>query len=327
MSDEIPVIDISGLSGGSMKAVEAVADGIAKACRTVGFFYISNHGVPLALQKDIFEATKRFHSLPLEEKMKIKRNAGHRGYSPIAASKTILSSRFEPAKTANQREIFNIRHEVDESAPDYDPTVKLQGPNQWPEDAWFKNIVSSYNAEMLRLGMSLLAPVSVALGKEPDFLEKFFAPPTTNLVLIHYPPAPQVQDGAFGINPHTDYGFLTILAQDDVGGLEVQGLSDEWIDATPIPNTFVINIGDVLQRWTNDQFRSNAHKVINRNPTRDRYSVGFFFDPNMKTEVNPLQDVGGVSSSKSYESFVFGDYFANRLDTNYPLAGLKKETA
>lgn len=324
MTDRIPVIDIGDVRGGSEVRLERLAKQIEAACRGVGFLYIANHGIDRQLRDDLFTATKKFHALPLEEKMKLKRNSAHRGYSPFAASKTTVSSRFEPAKAPNQREIFNVRNEVDVNGPDYDPSMQLQGVNQWPDDLWFKQVVQKYDRAMLNLGMSLLPAFSLAMGKPKDFLAGFFKPATTNLVLIHYPPAPQIQDGAFGISPHTDYGFLTILAQDDVGGLEVQGLDGKWIDATPLPDTFVINIGDVLARWTNDQFCSTAHRVINRNPMRDRYSVGYFFDPDLKTVVTPLKDIGGQASRADYQSFVYGDYFAGRLNTNYPLAGLEK---
>lgn len=177
--------------------------------------------------------------------------------------------------------------------------------------------MSSYNKAVTNLGMSLLPILSRAMGKQEDFLDFAFNPPSTTLALLHYSPMPKADADHFGSAPHTDYGFLTILAQDDVGGLEVQDHDGSWISAPPISDTYVVNIGDILARWTNDKFRSTPHRVRNRDPERDRYSVPFFFDPNLAAEIKVIEGFEDAESATKFPPVRFGDYFANRLNLNY----------
>ena len=252
VQSELPVIDVSCLwSGGSDKAVVALGEQIQAACRSAGFFYIVRHGVDPVLIADAFEANRRFHALPLEEKLRIKLNRWHRGYQAFAGSTLVSSARFAPARHPNQLESFFLRHEVDPGDPSYrvDP---LQGPNQWPDDPAFQVTVRRYDAAMLDAGMRLLRGFSTAIGEAPDFFGKFFVPATTALRLIHYPPAPAERPAdLYGAHPHTDYGFLTILCQDTAGGLEVRRQDGTWLKAPPISGTWVVNVADMLSRWTN----------------------------------------------------------------------------
>ncbi len=317
-SPEIPIIDVSQLIQNPGPApYEAVAKEIYNACTTVGFFYLTGHGIAPELIADIFEANRRFHAKPLEEKLKIKQNRWHRGYQAFASSTLKSSARFEAAKHPNQLESFFMRHEVDPSDTDYERR-SLQGPNQWPDDEWFVDVVRRYNDAAQDLGFKLLPAMSVAVGEDSNYFTKLFTPATTTLRLIHYPPAPAARpEDLFGIHPHTDYGFLTILAQDSVGGLQVQRLDGSWIDAPYIENSFICNIGDVFARWTNDGFNSTPHRVINKSGNRDRYSVPMFFDPNLDTVIETLPKFAHLQHGK-YEPIKFGDYFTLRLDTNYP---------
>ena len=315
---EIPLIDIASLlQDGSDAAVAAIAGQIEKAARGTGFFYVSGHGVAAEVVEAAFDANRRFHALPLEEKMKIKRNAWHRGYSPIGVSTLKSSARFEAAKRPNQLEAVSVRHEVDPSHPDYEKK-DLQGPNAWPEQPWFKPAIQRYDAALHALAQKLLHPFAVAVGERRDFFDSYFRPATSNLRVIHYPPgAPRRPEDLFGIHPHTDYGFMTILAQDDVGGLQVRRVDGTWIDAVYIPETFIINVGDILARWTNDVFNSTPHRVISPAESRDRYSIGYFFDPRLDAEIRCLPRFQQAEPSK-YEPIRYGDYFAMRLDLNHP---------
>ena len=144
------------------------------------------------------------------------------------------------------------------------------------------------------------------------------SPPATALRLIHYPPSPKTApEDLFGIHPHTDCGFLTIPAQDDVGGLQVRTVAGDWIDVPYRPECFVLNIGDILARWTSGRFNSTPHRVINKSDQRSRYSIGMFFDPNLETVVEPLPQFA-ESGAAVAEPIRYGDYFAMRLDANYP---------
>jgi len=316
---EIPVIDIGGLFGGDRAAaVRAIARQVQGACQMSGFFYIANHGIPRELIAAVFEADRTFHARPLAEKLKIKLNQWHRGYQAFATSTLKSSARFAPAKHPNQLESYLLRHEVSPDHPDFRSKV-LMGPNQWPDDPQFKTVVQRYDQAVRDLGHRLLPVFSVAVGEAPDFFARFFDPASTATRLIHYPPAPATRpDDLFGIHPHTDYGFLTILAQDDVGGLEVRRIDGSWIPAVPIPDTFVVNIGDILARWTNDRFNSTPHRVINSSNYRDRYSVAMFFDPNIDAWISCLPRFASPESPAKYPAIRYGEYYQTRLDANYP---------
>lgn len=315
---DILVIDVANLiRDRSLAAHERVAADIFDACVNVGFFYLSGHGVDEALIADAFEANRRFHARPLEEKLALKQNKWHRGYQSFASSTLVSSARFDAARLPNQMESFFVRHEVAPTDPAFERRP-LQGPNRWPDDPWFVDVVRRYDAATRGLGMALLPAFSIAVGEAPEFFTSLFSPPATALRLIHYPPAdrPRTED-LFGIHPHTDYGFLTILAQDDVGGLQIRTADGAWIDAPYRPDCFILNIGDILARWTNGRFNSTPHRVVNHAAGLDRYSIGMFFDPNLDTIVEPLPRVAGAEPGE-HAAIRYGDYFAMRLDANYP---------
>jgi isopenicillin N synthase-like dioxygenase len=310
---ELPVIDVAPLRAGAPGALETLGVQVAEACTQVGFLYVTGHGVDAGLLADAFEANRRFHARPLAEKLAIKLNRFHRGYQVLGGSTLTASARFEPATAPNQLESFFLRHEVDPDAPASD--LPLHGPNQWPDDPAFVATVRAYDDSIRAFAQSLLPVFSVAVGEDPGYFGARFAPPATALRLIHYPPA--LAGAPFGAHPHTDYGFLTILAQDAAGGLEVQTMTGDWIAAQPRPDTFVLNIGDILARWTNDCFRSTAHRVRNPSSSRSRYSVAYFFDPNLRTRIESLPRFIRDRPS-AYAPIRYGDYFGGRLDTNYP---------
>ena len=325
---EIPVVDIGELvRTGSDAAVAAVAAQIRAACCGSGFFYLSNHGVPAAVVADALAANRSFHAKPLEEKLKLKRNAWHRGYVAVGDNIAKASARFAAARLPNQLASFNARHEVSPDHPDY-KRKPLQGPNEWPDDAAFKAAFMRYNTAVCDLGLKLLHPVSVAVGERRDFFGRYFAPPSTNLRMLHYPPAPPMRpEDQFGIHPHTDYGFLTILTQDRVGGLQVRRPDGSWIDAPWIPDTFVVNVGDMLARWTNDHFNSTPHRVISPPVSVDRYSMALFFDPNIDAHISTLPQFVASGEAPKYEPINYGEYYARSLDTNFQRAGVPAQPA
>jgi isopenicillin N synthase-like dioxygenase len=314
----LPIVDVGGLWREASDAeLSALGKQVFDACRSTGFFYIVNHGVPRDLVAQAFAANRRFHALPLEEKLGIKLNRWHRGYQALGGSTLVSSARFAPARHPNQLESFFLRHEVDPVDASF-MVRPLQGPNQWPDDAAFRDSVSRYDWTMRDTGMRLLKVFSTAIGERPDFFAERFAPPTTALRLIHYPPAPVDRpDDLYGAHPHTDYGFLTILAQDDIGGLEVRRPDGGWMPVPFMPDSFIVNIGDILARWTNDGFNSTPHRVINRSPDKGRYSIGYFFDPSLDAEISTLPRFRESAPSEKYEPVRYADYFNGRLDANY----------
>ncbi|MSQ54549.1 MAG: isopenicillin N synthase family oxygenase [Betaproteobacteria bacterium] len=318
MAASIPTLDIGILgASGPAGALELLAQGIRDASESAGFFYVVNHGVPAHVVEDAFAANRRFHAWPQERKDALRQNRWHRGYMGYGDAKLASSARFAAAQRPNRMESFILRHEVAPEHPDALAGKPLQGPNQWPDDPWIAGALRRYDAALSDLGMRLLPALSVAAGEAPGFFAPFFRPPATALRLIHYPPSPPDRpEDLYGSHPHTDYGFLTVLAQDDVGGLEVQAHDGRWIPAPSVADTFVINIGDAFGRWTNDAFRSTPHRVINPSQERDRYSVAYFFDPNLDARIECLERFRRDAPAK-YAPVRFGEYFAGRLDANY----------
>lgn len=306
----IPVID---LRAPEVRRGEIVAS-LRAAYTDVGFAYLEGHGVDPALVESTFVASRRFHALPLEEKLALRVNEWHRGYLPFAES-TIVASTIERATKPNRSESLMVMHEAD---PD-DPTRQedpLAGPNQWPELAGFRDAIEAYERAVRAIARTLVELFEEALGARPGELTERFAAPTTFLRLLHYPPQePDAEDG-FGSAPHTDYGFVTILAQDDAGGLQVRTPDGAaWIDAPPRAGAFVLNVGDVGARWSNDRLRSTPHRVLNRTG-RDRYSIPYFFDPGATADLAPLACCVG-SDGPRYESVTYGEYLMGKLDANH----------
>lgn len=319
-SHEIPIIDIGRLTGkAGAEGIDAVARQIRDACVNYGFFYISDHGVSEQLITEAIAANQTFHARPLAEKLKLRLNQWHRGFEPFAASTLLSSTRFEPAKQADQLESYVVRQEVSPDDPGY-CKKELMGPNLWPDDPAFRDVAERYDAALRDLGLRLLPAFSVAVGEGPTFFSDLMVPATTAMRMIHYSPSPKSSPAdLYGIQPHTDYGFITILAQDDVGGLEVRRVDGSWIDARPVSGTFIVNIGDILARWTNDVFNSTPHRVINRSDQRSRYSIAMFFDPHVDTAVHCLDGFKDDAAPSKYDAVRYGDYLLGRLNTNHPI--------
>ena len=231
--------------------------------------------MPDELVQRVFAASARFHALPLEDKMRLTLNSNHRGYIPINTS-TDVNSSLAQVSHPNQSASFMVMREDSADAEPFREKHYLAGANQWPELPWFREEVMAYNNAMSSLALKLVRLVFRSLGAEEQILEAFDTP-TTWLRLLHYPSfgadqeisAQQLaREGIYGSAPHTDFGCLTLLAQDDVGGLQVlspkrEGDSNEWIDVPCMHGSFVVNVGDMLHRWSNGLLRSTPHRVIN----------------------------------------------------------------
>jgi isopenicillin N synthase-like dioxygenase len=314
---EIPILDVSDLYTDDPARVAGIARILRSHLETVGFLYVSGHRVPPGSVEAVREQAKRFHAEPLEEKMKLKIDRNFRGYLGINTS-TIVTSSVATVTKPNQSESLMIMHEVAADDPDALAGKPLQGPNQWPDETYlpgFRKTIETYVTEMTDLARRMVEAIAISLGMPADSLNSYFEKPTIFLRLLHYPTQP-AEDGLYGSAPHTDYGFITLLAQDDVGGLEVKNRAEQWVPAPPVPNTFVMNVGDILARWSNDLFVSTPHRVINRSG-RERYSQPFFFDPSMEALIKALPPTVPAGSTPKYEPVVYGDYLMERIDKNY----------
>ena len=315
MSD-VPIIDLASLR--TEEGLQEISAKIRTACKGPGFFMVSNHGIDEELISAVFSANQWFHNLSLADKNAIKLNHWHRGYQGFATSTLVSSARFAPVSTANKLASLFVRQEVSSEDPNY-LTGALQGPNQWPDDPNFREVVTQYNNTVRAFGHRLLPAFALAVGEAADFFQPYFYNATTALRLIHYPSAEDFSSyDALGIQPHTDYGFLTILAQDQVCGLEIQLPDGGWIPLPYVPGALIINIGDALARWTNDNFNSTPHRVVSPSSGVDRYSVAMFFDPDVGAVIRCLSQFIDIDHPENYSAIQFGNYIEERLNKNYP---------
>jgi isopenicillin N synthase-like dioxygenase len=300
----LPIIDLAGATE------DVLACQLDQAFTDIGFCYFRGIGVDQMLVTGVFEASKRFHAMPSAKKDAVAMNRFHRGYM---ASKTSIIQTSSVAKVTrpNDSESFMLMHEVPETDPRFGRP--LDGPNLWPDLPGFREPVEAYERAMRAFCHRLLKPMALALGLPREWFMPYFEYPTTFLRLLHYPPhAEDAPDDAFGSAPHTDYGFITILCQDAQGGLEVRRKDGTWLAAPPVEGTWVVNVADMLSRWTNGRWQSTPHRVKNLSGG-DRYSCPYFFDMSMDSVVEVVPTAG----TPEYPPVRYGDYLIERLDKNY----------
>jgi isopenicillin N synthase-like dioxygenase len=304
--DEVPILDLAPLLDGG--ALEPLAAKLRHACETIGFFYVANHGIPASVVGGVFEATRRYFDLPLEQRMPhLMDERFRRGLMPQGINQ-------HPGYAPDIKESYEIGVDLPLDDPDVKAGLPLHGPNRWPEDCpWLRPAAETYFNETTALGVRLLKVCAVSLGMGPEYFLQYCTKPMVQMRLFHYPPEPPIPDDkAFGVAPHSDYGMITLLAQDPIGGLELLKRDGEWIGAPFIPGTLVINIGDLFQRWTNDIYRSNLHRVINRTG-KERYSIPTFFNLDYNAMVTCLPTCQSPERPAKYEPIKSGDYLLSRF--------------
>jgi isopenicillin N synthase-like dioxygenase len=283
-------VDITGLRSPDRAERERVAADIGKAAREVGFLYVSGTGIDQALFDRMLAATKTFFALPVEEKMRsyIGLSTCHRGYVPVGE---------EGVETGmpDLKEAFDTALDLPADDPDHLAGNPMLGPNVWPDVDGFAEAVTEYYQAVLDLGHQLLWAFAVALGEDPDTFTQHATKTPSQLRLVHYPYNPDAED-VLGIGAHTDYECFTLL-KPTAPGLEVLNGAGEWVDVPPVPDAFVVNIGDLLELWTNGTYVATSHRV--RKVKEERYSFPLFFNVDYHTEVKPLpQFIAGDGPSR-----------------------------
>jgi isopenicillin N synthase-like dioxygenase len=313
---DIPGLDLGPYLRGESGALDALAAEMRDVCENVGFFYIDSHGLPQATIDRAFAASRRFHDLPLERKMEIPLDMNNVGYMPVNASMQ-RHSKVEVAKKPNYNASFFCKRDRTPDDPDVIAKRPFRGLNQWPRDlAGFREDVMAYAAEAEALGMRLLPVVARALDLSPDFFSPFFNPAQFALRMLHYPPRDEAIPEQFGTGAHTDGGFLTLLVQNGVGGLQIRRTDGTWIDAPVLPGKFLVNTGDMMKRWTNDRFLSTPHRVLNTSGV-ERYSMAFFFDPHLDRVLECLPTCLKPGDAPKYSPITYGQYLEEFLNANY----------
>jgi isopenicillin N synthase-like dioxygenase len=269
-----PIVSLAGMRSAHASDRAEVAAAFRAACLDKGFLYIVDHGISPDLIGSVFAQTKRFFALPLERKLEVDMDFSpyHRGYEKLRGQT------LESGTPPDVKEGFYLGNELPADDPRVIAKMFAHGPNQWPKNLpGFRETLDAYFAEMEKLCRLTMRALALALDLQEDFFEHFCDDAVQNLKILHYPPqAANPHPDEKGCGAHTDWGAITYLLQDDVGGLQVWDTQRGWIDAPPVPGAFVLNLGDLIARWTNDRFRSTLHRVINASG-RERYSVPFFF--------------------------------------------------
>jgi isopenicillin N synthase-like dioxygenase len=312
---QIPIIDIAPFASPDPADRMGVARAWDEAFSTIGFALIAGHGISEALAAEVHAVTRAFFDRPLDEKMALHGPPGL-GYEAFQAAK-LAQSKAGGTAQADLVEALMIQ------GPEWDRLDAMPAgapANLWPRNpARFRQVIGAYVAEAFALGQTLMRISAVALGLEEGFVGTYYNRMMHNLRLAYYPdqPVPPLP-GQFRNGPHTDFTGFTILRQDAApGGLQVLRPDKDWIDVPPVPGTLVINAGDLLQRWTNDRWRSNLHRVVN--PDRSltgstaRLSIVMFTGPNPDAVVECLPTCSGLSNPLRYGPVVAQDYLMQKI--------------
>ena len=314
---QIPVIDFGPAFAGEPGALHTVAAAARHACENVGFFYALNHGVSEALIDRAFAASRQFHALPLADKLKLRLDENNIGYLPLNASVQGAST-VHKATRPNQNESFFVSHDRGPEHPDVIAGKPLRGRNQWPDGtAGLRRDMMAYFRALGAMCDRMLPVFAVALDMPADFFAPFFANEGhANLRFLHYPPQEDGEDNLFGQAPHTDNSFMTALARIDVPGLAVRLPQGEWLAPPIIPGTFLINLGNMMRRWSNDRFLSTPHGVLNDSGT-DRYSIAYFHSPNPDSVIECLPSCVSADNPARYPPAVYRDLVLEFYRANY----------
>lgn len=301
--DTIPRIDIAALAGADAKARLAVAQHVGRACRDIGFFVITGHGVPAGTMESAFAAAHAVFALPPQAKraLAIARHGNNRGYVGLGVEA------LDEATAPDLKEAYNLVW-TDEA---------MRPPNVWPPINGWRAQAQAYFDAVLAVGRRLHRAFALDLGLAEDFFDDKLDQPQATLRLLHYPAhfGADAPPGRAGAGAHTDYGNVTLLATDGVAGLQVRRRDGGWIDVPALPGAFVCNIGDCLMRWSNDVYLSTPHRVLP--PARERYSVAFFLDPNPDALVSAIPSCVPPGTQPRHAPVTAGEYLRQRLAATY----------
>jgi isopenicillin N synthase-like dioxygenase len=314
--ESIPILDLGPYLAGEPDADLRLAGELRRACEEIGFYFITNHGVPQSLIDAAFAETARFHAQPLADKTALLINDHMIGYLPVGYS-TFRSSNINRNTKHDLNEALFIRRERTPDDPDVVSGKRWRGLNQWPAGLpGFRDTMLRYFRTMEALGQRLLPVYALALDLPRDYFLSWFEGAHINLRLSHYPANASAEDNQFGIAPHADAGFLTMLPQSAVPGLEIRTASGRWLAAPPLPGSYLVNTGDTLNRWTNGRFLSTPHRASNTSD-RERYAMPFFYDPNTDTMIECLPTCQGPDNPPKYPPQTYGDFYAWFIARNY----------
>ena len=301
VASTIPLLDVAPYLAGEPGARERLGAELRWAFEKVGFYYLRGHGIPQSLIDSTFAQAARFHALPMERKLAVKVNEENVGYLPMKVGQF-------PGRQPSSNAAFFLRRDREPDDPLVLSKRRFHGLNQWPAELrGFRETALAYMQAMETLCRRLVPIYATALDLPPDAFDRAYAEPHLILRLTHYPALAAGEAASVSLTPHTDSGFMTLLAPNPVPGLSILLPDGRWVDAPAVEDAFVVNGGDILHRWTNERFLSTPHRVINRTGG-DRYAIPFFCDPNHDTVIECLQSCRSAAHPSKYPPIKFGDY-------------------
>ena len=326
-SEDFPVIDLAPYRRGEAGALGRVAGELRYALENIGFLIVVNHGIDAALTDGIVEQTRRLHALPMAEKLKLAtgrgQGSGFTGYLPSGAY-SVKTSEVNDNDQPDLNEAFFMDRERAPDDPEMLAGKLFREPNKWPDGLpGFRALLLRYWAAMEAFSQRLLPVFATALDLMPDYFDAAFVDAQCVLRLTHYPPT-RYRDNQFGLAPHTDANFFTVLPQANVEGLYIRPQGKGWLKAPHIAGSFVINTGDMCRRWTNDRFLSTQHLAINLTEEH-RYSTPFFYTPHIDHKIACLPSCVSADNPPRYPPITYGEYRVWWLNTNYG-ANLKQDS-
>jgi isopenicillin N synthase-like dioxygenase len=299
---------------------EEIAKSLRDACIKFGFFYLEDHSIPQSLLDDVFFQSQKLFALPMEHKLELSDSVLTRGYTRFE------EETLDPInqKRGDTKEGFYIGDEVDVQ---YMDPKKLRGPNIWPtsfencitdeECGLFRETMEKYRREAVRVCMELVKYFAMSLtlsadGSDPHLFDEYFTEPSTFIRLLHYSAEESApREGVYACGAHSDYGMLTLLLTDDNPGLQILTSDGTWINVPPKKGVFVVNIGDMFERWTNGLYKSTIHRVITPRGAKERYSVPFFFEPNFDALVECLESCCNEDNPAKFPPITAGQHLLN----------------
>jgi isopenicillin N synthase-like dioxygenase len=312
----IPILDVTRYFAGDTADLPRLGAQLRDAFENVGFYYLRGHGVPRSLIHAAFAQCERFHAQPMEQKLAVRINEHNIGYMAMGGS-VARSSTVNNNTKPSVNEAFFLRRERTPDDPDVIANKRFRGLNQWPANLpGFRETALAYMSTLERVGQRLVRIYAVALDLPADYFDPMFAQPNMIQRFTHYPPQPFYEDNQFSIAPHTDSGFMTLLAPSAVPGLSIRLPDGTWFDAPSDPEAFIVNGGDILRRWTNDRFLSTPHRAINTSG-RARYAIPFFFDTHPDTLIECLPTCQSPDNPPKYPPITYDEYALWYATRNY----------
>jgi isopenicillin N synthase-like dioxygenase len=287
---------------------EELITSVRSACKDVGFFYLEGHGLEAYYLKQVFKQSKGLFDCPLAQKQALADKVMSRGYT--AMEEETLDPSVQ--RKGDTKEGYYIGPEISKEDPRYDPS-KLRGPNQWPVKSLlpqFQPVMEDYFQKVSAIGFRVVQLLALSLGLDEHHFDPHFTEPMAALRLLHYAKEEsKPEEGIFACGAHSDYGMITLLLTDENAGLQILH-ENQWIDVPPKPHAFVVNLGDMLERWTNGLYKSTKHRVLT-NGDAERYSIPFFYEPSFDTVVECLEVCCAKTNPPKFPPTTSGQHLLN----------------